>query len=142
MKFSRSFRIVVGVLCVAVAGALLSSAAGAVSSPQGNWTVDSLLKQLDTQAGSFRSLTADLERTKVTVVVNDRSTQSGQIFVRSDGKMRIEITQPDPQTILGFAHVESGPLVRSSYHAKRQTEQAMSPQQLIGEVQPKASRAH
>ena len=25
---------------------------------------------------------------------------------------------------LGFAHVESGPLVRSSYHAKRQTEAA------------------
>jgi lipoyl synthase len=42
---------------------------------------------------------------------------------------------------LGFAHVESGPLVRSSYHAKKQTEHAVSPQQLIGEVQPKASRA-
>jgi lipoic acid synthetase len=25
---------------------------------------------------------------------------------------------------LGFAHVESGPLVRSSYHARRQTEAA------------------
>jgi lipoic acid synthetase len=25
---------------------------------------------------------------------------------------------------MGFAHVESGPLVRSSYHAKRQTDQA------------------
>jgi lipoic acid synthetase len=42
---------------------------------------------------------------------------------------------------MGFAHVESGPLVRSSYHAKKQTELAVSPQQLIGEVQPKASRA-
>jgi len=41
---------------------------------------------------------------------------------------------------MGFAHVESGPLVRSSYHAKKQTEHAVSPQQLIGEVQPKASR--
>jgi lipoic acid synthetase len=41
---------------------------------------------------------------------------------------------------MGFAHVESGPLVRSSYHAKKQTEFAVSPQQLIGEVQPKASR--
>ena len=28
---------------------------------------------------------------------------------------------------LGFAHVESGPLVRSSYHAKRQTEAAEAP---------------
>ena len=42
---------------------------------------------------------------------------------------------------MGFAHVESGPLVRSSYHAKKQIEHAVSPQQLIGEVQPKASRA-
>ena len=42
---------------------------------------------------------------------------------------------------LGFAHVESGPLVRSSYHAKKQTDAAGSPQQLPGEAQPKASRA-
>jgi lipoic acid synthetase len=41
---------------------------------------------------------------------------------------------------MGFAHVESGPLVRSSYHAKKQTEQALSPPQLHGEAQPKASR--
>lgn len=43
---------------------------------------------------------------------------------------------------MGFAHVESGPLVRSSYHAKRQTDLAVSPQQLTGEAQPKANRAY
>jgi len=37
-----------------------------------------ILKQLDTQAADFRSLTADLERTKVTVVVNDKSTDPGK----------------------------------------------------------------
>jgi lipoic acid synthetase len=48
---------------------------------------------------------------------------------------------------MGFAHVESGPLVRSSYHAKRQTENALGTSQLVGEpqlngeAQPKASRA-
>ena len=49
---------------------------------------------------------------------------------------------------MGFAHVESGPLVRSSYHAKRQTDQVtVQPQasradkQWPGEVQPQASRA-
>ncbi len=41
-----------------------------------------------------------MERTKVTVVVNDKSTESGKIFVRRDDKMRIEITAPDPRTIL------------------------------------------
>src|SRR5579864_4720448 len=62
--------------------------------------LENILKQLDTQAAEFRSLTADLERTKVTVVVNDKSTESGKIFVRRDDKMRIELTQPDPRTIL------------------------------------------
>jgi lipoic acid synthetase len=42
---------------------------------------------------------------------------------------------------MGFAHVESGPLVRSSYHAKRQTDLAGRPPQVLGEAQPKASRA-
>jgi outer membrane lipoprotein-sorting protein len=100
MRVSRIVGIVIGVLCVAVAGVLLPFASGAAASAQGNWTVDSVLKQLDTQAAVFQSLTADLERTKVTVVVNDKSTESGKIFVRRDGKMRIELTQPDPQTVL------------------------------------------
>jgi lipoic acid synthetase len=42
---------------------------------------------------------------------------------------------------MGFTHVESGPLVRSSYHAKRQSEHAIGSQPLNGEAQPKASRA-
>ncbi len=67
---------------------------------QAPWTLDAVLKQLDHEAGEFRSLTADVERTKVTVVVNDRSTESGEMQVRRDGKMRIDLTAPDPQTIL------------------------------------------
>ena len=77
-----------------------SAAARAASSQQSGWTLDSVLKQLDAKASDFQSLTADLERTKVTVVVNDKSTESGMIWVRRDGKMRIELTQPDPRTIL------------------------------------------
>ena len=64
------------------------------------WTVETVLRQLDNEAKNFRSLAADIEYTKVTVVVDDRSTESGQIFVRHDDKMRIEFTQPDPRTIL------------------------------------------
>ncbi len=40
-----------------------------------------------------------MERTKVTVVVNDRSTERGDIFVRGD-KMLLQIKAPDPRTIL------------------------------------------
>ena len=64
------------------------------------WTVETVLRQLDKEAKNFRSLTADIEYTKVTVVVDDRSTESGQILVRHDDKMRIEFTQPDLRTIL------------------------------------------
>ncbi len=62
--------------------------------------VEEVLKQLDREARMFQSLTADVERTKVTVVVDDRSTESGQMQVRRDEKMRIELTAPDPRTIL------------------------------------------
>src|SRR6202521_522315 len=99
MRVSKVVRTAL-VLCAAALSATFSATAGRGPSQQNNWTLESVLKQLDTQAGDFHSLTADLDRTKVTVVVNDKSTQSGQIFVRRDGKMRIELTQPDPQTIL------------------------------------------
>jgi outer membrane lipoprotein-sorting protein len=87
-------------LCAMVAVASLFSTIRASTSSQTNWTLDNILKQMDAQATSFQSLTADLERTKVTVVVNDKSTESGQIIVRRDDKMRIEVTQPDARTIL------------------------------------------
>lgn len=85
---------------VALAGLPFSIALAASKSQQTSWTLESVLKQLDSQAADFQSLTADLERTKVTVVVNDKSIESGEIWVRRDGKMRIELTQPDPRTIL------------------------------------------
>jgi outer membrane lipoprotein-sorting protein len=87
-------------LCAVVTSASLFSTILASTSPQTTWTLDNVLKQMDAQAANFHSLTADLERTKVTVVVNDKSTESGQILVRMDDKMRIELTQPDARTIL------------------------------------------
>src|ERR1700674_497461 len=99
MRVSRVVRTAV-LFFAAAASTTFSTFAGRALSQQSNVTLEGVLKQLDTQAGDFHSLTADLDRTKVTVVVNDKSTQSGQIFVRRDGKMRIELTQPDPQTIL------------------------------------------
>lgn len=84
---------------MALAGSIFSKTLAAPSQ-QTSWTLDNVLKQLDQQAAGFYSLSADLERTKVTVVVNDKSTESGQIFVRRDDKMRIELTQPEPRTIL------------------------------------------
>jgi outer membrane lipoprotein-sorting protein len=61
--------------------------------------LDSVLKNLDDQAGSFKSLSADVQRTKVTVVVNDKSTDTGSILVHGD-KMLLEINPPDQRTVL------------------------------------------
>ncbi len=70
-----------------------------VSQNHGPFTLDSVLAQLDQSAKDFRSLSADVERTKVTVVVNDRSTETGTILVRGE-KMLLELKSPDPRTIL------------------------------------------
>ena len=64
------------------------------------WTADSILKELDRASKDFRGVSAEVERTKVTVVVNDKSIETGQVFVRRDDKMRIELLKPDPRTIL------------------------------------------
>ena len=66
---------------------------------RGPLTLESALKQLDAAAKDFHSLSAELERTKVTVVVNDRSTETGSILVRGD-KMLLEMKAPDARTIL------------------------------------------
>lgn len=65
----------------------------------GSLSLATILQQLDINAPTFRSLTADVARTKVTVIVNDRSTESGKIWVRGDN-MRLELTAPDIRTIL------------------------------------------
>src|ERR1035437_2002125 len=100
MRMLTIVRTMAVLLCAAVVGFTFSAGARVGAPQQGNWTLEAVLKQLDTKAGEFHSLTADLERTEVTVVVNDKSTESGHIFVRRDDKMRIELTQPDPRTIL------------------------------------------
>lgn len=64
------------------------------------WTTEGVLEMMDRSAKDFRSLTSDIESVKYTAVVQDASTETGQIFVRHDRKMRIEITKPEPRTIL------------------------------------------
>jgi outer membrane lipoprotein-sorting protein len=59
----------------------------------------SVLRQMDRASRNFHSLSADVERTKVTIVVNDRSTETGTLEVRGD-KMLLKITAPESRTIL------------------------------------------
>lgn len=62
-------------------------------------SLESVLRQLDAAAKDFHSLSADVERTKVTVVVNDKSTETGTIRLRGD-KMLLQMNAPDSRTIL------------------------------------------
>ena len=81
---------------IATAIALGASAAQTTA----KWTTAGVLDMMDKSAKDFRSLTADIENVKYTAVVQDKSTETGQIWVRHDQKMRIEFTKPETRTIL------------------------------------------
>jgi outer membrane lipoprotein-sorting protein len=87
------------ILILAAMLARTSVASSAQPQSHSTWTVESVLRELDDESSNFESLTADIERTKVTVVVNVKSTESGSIFVRGD-KMRLDLKDPSPRTIL------------------------------------------
>jgi len=84
----------------AIVGATLAWASVPVlAQAKGSQSLESAFRELDARAKDFRSVSADIERTKVTVVVNDKSTESGTIKVRGD-RMLLDLTAPDPRTIL------------------------------------------
>lgn len=80
---------------------LAPGATGLRAKPQARetLTLGAVLDDLNREAKDFRSLTADVERTKVTVVVNVKSTETGTLSVRGD-KMRLDLKAPDPRTVL------------------------------------------
>lgn len=91
--------IVSAIIAACVALAMSASAAPARLQAHGTLTLETVLDSLNREAANFRSLTADVERTKVTVVVNVKSTETGTLWVRGD-KMRLDLKEPDPRTIL------------------------------------------
>jgi len=97
-SLKHAFSLVALVGFCALAGVLQLRASSSQDNP--HWTTESALNRIDKAASDFRSLTADIEQIKYTDVVKDTSTQTGQIFVRRDQKMRIDLTKPDPKTIL------------------------------------------
>ncbi len=61
-----------------------------------------ILSRMNDSAKRLRTLTANLEYTTVTVLVDDRSTQYGRLFFRKDKKpeILIKFEKPDPKVIL------------------------------------------
>ena len=83
----------------AIFGLSFALSAAYSSQNHGSLTLDNVLAHLDDSAKNFHGLSADVERTKVTVVVNDRSTEAGSILVRGE-RMLLDLKTPDPRTIL------------------------------------------
>jgi outer membrane lipoprotein-sorting protein len=83
-------------LCTAFSGLRAANK----SQAPGKLTLDYVLSMMDHAAEDFKSLTAAIEHTKYTALVKDSSTETGEIFVRKDSKVRIDFQSPDPRTIL------------------------------------------
>src|ERR1035438_7354491 len=96
LKRAKSF-----VLFAAAALAICSLVPAVINGQTaGKATLEGVLGMMDKSATDFKSLTADIEHVKYTAVVKDTSTETGQIYVRKDEKLRIDFQEPDQRTIL------------------------------------------
>jgi len=86
-------------LVLLLGGASASTESRAAQNSQ-KWDLPGVLGMMDHSAKGFRTLTANIEHIKYTEVVKDTSTESGQIYVERDAKMRIDFDKPDLRTIL------------------------------------------
>ena len=69
----------------------------------GSYTLDQVFAKMDEVQKGFRSTQADIERTHVTVLVNDKDISSGKFhYVRrgKDPRVRLELTKPANEQIL------------------------------------------
>jgi outer membrane lipoprotein-sorting protein len=67
--------------------------------------LEEVLTHMDAAAARFQAMTARLSYTKVTMVVNDRTTESGAIYFerekdRKSFKVLIDFTEPEAKTVL------------------------------------------
>ena len=77
------------------------SGATAVAGPR--YSLDAVLENMGRVGASFRSMQADIERTKVTVIVDDKSIDSGTVYYSRRGdqsRIRLDIDEPRPQSLL------------------------------------------
>ncbi len=73
------------------------------SAPQNAFTLDQVLTKMGEIGKTFRSMQADVERTKVTVIVNDRYTDYGTVhFARrgTESRIKFDIIRPEQQRVL------------------------------------------
>ena len=70
---------------------------------QSAYTLDQVFAKMDEVAKTFRSTQADIERTHVTILVDDKDVSSGKFYYVRQGKdprVRLELTKPAMQQLL------------------------------------------
>jgi len=70
---------------------------------QGKYSLNQVFSNLDAVSKTFRSVQADVERTHVTVLVNDKDVSSGKFYYVRQGKeprVKLELTKPMQQFLL------------------------------------------
>jgi len=105
---SRGQRKIGGPICAACLwGLLMAALPHALGSPafrkqKVSPPLGEILAQMNNRAKSLKTVSADIEYTKVTVVVNDKSTEFGELFFnREKGpEILLNFTKPDAKVIL------------------------------------------
>ena len=98
-KGTRSTNLLKAYLCFLCFLWLLPLAAQA----QNTFTLEQVFAKMDQVAKGFRSTQADIERTKVTLIVNDKDVAHGKIYYVRRGKeprLKIQLSEPMTQYLL------------------------------------------
>src|SRR5688500_2573892 len=68
-----------------------------------SFTLDQVLTQMEQKGEAFRSMEASIDRTKVTVIVNDEYKDSGKAYFDRKGKetrIKFDFLKPEPQSLI------------------------------------------
>ena len=89
-------------LAFALAAALAPPSSARRGKHHADLTVTEVLFQMNEASKKLHTLSANLEYTKVTVLVDDKSTESGQLFYRhgKTPEIRIEMQKPESKIII------------------------------------------
>jgi outer membrane lipoprotein-sorting protein len=95
---------------------------------QGKITLEQVFTKMDEVSKDFRSTAADIERTHVTVLVNDKDVSSGKFFYVRKGKeprVKLEVEKPMRQLLL----IDKGKLQMYTPNLKQVQEAAIGAHQ-------------
>ncbi len=82
---------------------LLLLALPSLTAAQSAFTLDQVFAKIDEVSKTFKSTEANIERTKVTVIVDDKDFASGKFYYVRQGKeprLKLELSKPDAQFVL------------------------------------------